>query len=502
MASAPLIAPGGPAILDLTGYAGQVVSLNFDLLRSSDLTDTVTFYKVLDTQGSVSLGGSTFKPGDPGYKQAASASVNRLTSGGQPVSLSTPNNNQPTRVSFDVSGGSLWAPLANISPSGQTFYDWSVENPENFDNIRNTGNTSFSVEDLPGGGDRDFNDIAVSVTSSGSRPDPSPPSPGKPVQASYCSLSDARALEGDPAKVVITRSGNLSQAQHLRLVSLGGTAMLGKDYDKVDDAITFEPGQTKYVSLVPTKADSLYEPSEFITLQLSADSSGSGTPPVVINRQIGYVTILDGDDDNGYNSGPGYPGFGPNSYTRPSVVISGGVEASGTSKINIPSRDSVYYGASPLGPVVYAPSPYFAPAYVASGYYPAAYSYPSYLPGPFASVAPEIIAISGGVQASQSSTVTIGADTIAPGVNVGATTQPAAPFAPAIGLPVVFANPASGDRADIQHFANFSPYSFGIAVPFGYAPLASSALVPGQFGAVLLSPDQMAAALAVRKPGT
>jgi hypothetical protein len=493
MANSPLISPSGAPLLDLTGYAGKTVSLAFSVSRAAADDSSIGFYKVLDREGSVSLNSSSVLPGQKNYASAALAPGNLLSAGGQNVSLGAPNN-ASSNLSFDVSGGELWAPYARNSSKGITFFSWSAQNPSKFSNVRNDGGNSFSLEDLPRGGDRDFDDLKVSAsvtnTSGGSGG-----GGGPVVPVSYFSLSDAKALEGDTAKVLITRSGNLSTEQHLVLRSIGGTATLGQDYNKVGEEITFAKGQKTHTSLVPTLNDSRAEPTEFISLHLTPDSSKSDSPVPSLTRQIGYVSILDGDDDNRGTFGPGSSGFGASNP----VAVSGGIQASGGSTVNVPAGGSyaygtsysafpygsAYYGASAVGPAYYVSSPYYTPYST-----PAVY-FPGYGPALYADPSPQTIAISGGVSASEGSTISIGVDTIAPGVNVGTTVIGAgvAPHAFVVQTPF---NAISATSVDILHFLQSpSLQSFGVAVPVAtypgtYAPIAPSQLVP-----VMVTPQQM-----------
>jgi hypothetical protein len=298
-------------------------------------------------------------------------------------------------------------------------------------------------------------------------------------------------LEGDTAKVLITRTGNLNTEQHLKLESIGGTATLAKDYNKVEEAITFAVGQKNYTSLVPTLNDTRAEPTEFISLHLTPDSSKSDTPVPSVTRQIGYVSIIDADDDNFGTFGPGSSGFGASSP----IAVSGGIQASGGAKVNVPGGGSYSYGSSAVGPAYYVSSPYYTPAYLTGAPY-----FPGYGPALYADPAPQIIAISGGVSASQGSTISIGVDTIAPGVNVGSTVigGGVAPQAFVVQTPF---NAVSASSVDILHFLQTpSLQSFGVAVPVagyqgGFAAIAPTQLVP-----VLVTPEQLGILQSGSKP--
>jgi len=469
MASKPLITPSGAPLLDLTDYAGKSVSLNFNVSQDASYTESIGFYKVNNYDGAISRGSLVVKPGDENYKTIALASDNLLYSNGNSLSLSAPNNQQVNQQ-FTVAGGALYAPYASIQSTGDTFFAWSVENPSQFSNIRNNGSLSFSVEDIAGGGDQDFNDLQVfqvsaSIVDSGGGGGGGggggvvpPTAVAKP---SYFSISDAKVMEGDVAKVLITRTGNLNEVQHLSLNSFGGTASLGKDYNKVSEPIVFAKDQKSHTSLIPTLNDSLFEATEFISLMLSSDSNNLNTVAPNFTRTIGYVSILDTDDDNYFNTG---------SFSQQStpIAISGGLKASDGSSISIPANTTIAYGTNAS---IYWPPAQFLPFFGAAGYLP-----PS----------SQNIAISGGVQASENSKISIGVDPISPGVNVA---LPADLKNIVVNSPF---NAIAASSVDLLHFLQFQPiYNFGISAPTGFLPFTNTGFAPAQFASLVINPQQL-----------
>ena len=96
------------------------------------------------------------------------------------------------------------------------------------------------------------------------------------------SIADASRFEGSSSDTsmsfLVTRSGDVSQSATVsyRTVS-GGTASDGSDYTgRAPTTATFLPGQSTYAVAVPIRADSVVEPDETITLELSG-ATGSGT---------------------------------------------------------------------------------------------------------------------------------------------------------------------------------------------------------------------------------
>ena len=381
------ILPGAsnPVILDLSLHGGNNVELSFEVSRNADINNRVGFYKVLDTDGSVVVDGRSVRPGHVDYIRAATVSSNILFADSSPVILEG-KNGSVTYSSYTVKGGGLWTPYSlNVhNPNSLTEYtSWPSTNPGNFPNFIHNGTNGFALEDYPFGGDQDYDDLVVTYNVDDIS------------QPSYYSLSDSKVLEGDVAEVIIFRSGDLGSPQTLRLQSFGGTARLGVDYDKVDEVIQFSANQDTYTSLIPTKSDSRFESSEFVSLRLSpfGSSSQSDNPPN-ITRSIGHLTILDADDD-----GPSFSSFG---YDDSSVAVSGGLRASDSSSLalGIPSFASTPVVLS--SPIV--ASDFFSPV--------------------LASPNLQTIAISGGIGASSGSSIQLASDPIALGLSSNISLEP------------------------------------------------------------------------------
>jgi uncharacterized repeat protein (TIGR01451 family) len=151
-------------MLDLRGFSGQNVQATFTMKREAGYNDSVSFYKIDDTAGTItSSNGQKFKPGDSGYVQAA---LNNAISG---LNLSG-KNGQTVTVDKVLQGGSLYAPIlmsnvTSIQPTGDNaFTAFSLGNADRTDHVRLLGTNTFGFEDLFGGGDKDFNDVVVQAS--------------------------------------------------------------------------------------------------------------------------------------------------------------------------------------------------------------------------------------------------------------------------------------------------------------------------------------------------
>jgi uncharacterized repeat protein (TIGR01451 family) len=146
----------------------QTINAEFTIYREAAFDNYVGFYQIQDLQGTIidSLTGQSFKPGDSGYIEATVR--NRITG----VDLGV--DNQSTAVVNGVlQGGVIFAPfiIANGSPEQildnnqsndpAVYFSFIAANTDGVDHIRLLGNNVFGFEDLPRGGDLDYNDIII-----------------------------------------------------------------------------------------------------------------------------------------------------------------------------------------------------------------------------------------------------------------------------------------------------------------------------------------------------
>ena len=159
--------------IDLTNYQNQLLKADITTKGDAAYTNNIGFYAVKDAlTGLIDLGnGTTLKPGDVDYAKAAvtSAIAN---------SLQLAKNDRKSNL--DVPGGGVYAPiviaqgsLADFISNNPTnggdgnkihaYFNYLGANPDKFDHFRLTSPNTFAVEDIYGGGDRDFNDLIVNM---------------------------------------------------------------------------------------------------------------------------------------------------------------------------------------------------------------------------------------------------------------------------------------------------------------------------------------------------
>jgi hypothetical protein len=158
--------------LDLTEYAGK--NLKVDLTTKSDAgyNNNIGFYQVEDAAGTIKLtDGSSIGVADPRY--AVEAVKKALTN-----SLLMANKTD-SKLDRNIAGGAIYAPVAIAKGTLEDFvkagtnsgdanaihayFNYVGANPDKIDHFRLLGANTFGFEDMYGGGDRDFNDVVMSL---------------------------------------------------------------------------------------------------------------------------------------------------------------------------------------------------------------------------------------------------------------------------------------------------------------------------------------------------
>jgi hypothetical protein len=157
--------------IDLTGFAGQTLKADITTTSSATYTNNIGFYVVEDSIGTIKLAdGSSVKPGDVNYAIEAikNAIANSLQAG-----------KTDSKIDISIEGGKIYAPvvvaqgtLASFAANNPTnsgfgnvhaYFNYIAANSDRVDHFRLLGTNTFGVEDIYGGGDRDFNDLVVNM---------------------------------------------------------------------------------------------------------------------------------------------------------------------------------------------------------------------------------------------------------------------------------------------------------------------------------------------------
>jgi RHS repeat-associated protein len=154
-------------ILDLSQITAT--SATFSIYREADYNNTVSFYKITDAAtGGIDTnndGLADLLPGQAGYARAAIA--NRIAN----ADLFASNGSINTINTTFTKG--IYAPVLIINGTAQDYlngysfgvsFAYTAGNSDNKDHIRLLSAGKWGIEDLPGLGDGDFNDLIISAT--------------------------------------------------------------------------------------------------------------------------------------------------------------------------------------------------------------------------------------------------------------------------------------------------------------------------------------------------
>lgn len=137
---------------------GQVV-----VSREANFNTEAGFYRIENTDGAVrdSISGVLILPGEAGYADIAlTQSVGRLSN-------LRVTDNASSVADFSLSGDALTllAPFAVVNANGiiNTYFGFEQANPDGLSHFRIFGDNIFGLEDQPGIGDGDFDDLVVGI---------------------------------------------------------------------------------------------------------------------------------------------------------------------------------------------------------------------------------------------------------------------------------------------------------------------------------------------------
>ena len=116
------------------------------------------WYSVSDNEGTVvdPLSGSILKPGEPGYAEAAGRRADLISNNRLALTSS-----MVAPFSITLGSGAIYAPLIINQTSGESYFAFAAANPDQLEHFSGFGANGWGMEDLYGGGDRDYDDLIV-----------------------------------------------------------------------------------------------------------------------------------------------------------------------------------------------------------------------------------------------------------------------------------------------------------------------------------------------------
>ena len=102
------------------------------------------------------LSGSILKPGEPGYASAAERRTALISNNTLQLT-----NSAIAPFSITLDSGAIYAPLVINQASGERYFAFAAANPDRQAHFTGFGANGWGMEDVYGGGDRDYDDLVV-----------------------------------------------------------------------------------------------------------------------------------------------------------------------------------------------------------------------------------------------------------------------------------------------------------------------------------------------------
>nr|MBX2864089.1 DUF4114 domain-containing protein [Leptolyngbyaceae cyanobacterium MAG.088] len=155
-------------LFDLRAQTG-LLTATIDVYREASLDNVVGLFVVENEQGQVRDDmGVLLSPGDDGYGQAALAqriNINLVGTNDETVRYTTQILGGQLLSTFLVVDGTVGELLdMDTTNDPSIYFTHTLGNSDGADHVRLLGNNTFGFEDLPGGGDADFDDVVIRAT--------------------------------------------------------------------------------------------------------------------------------------------------------------------------------------------------------------------------------------------------------------------------------------------------------------------------------------------------
>ena len=152
---------GAAALLDFTSFKPtEKIDLKLVLAREASFDSVTGFYRTVDTRGSVlNANGDLLTPGiaSPADYRKAALRPENLVSELSSLAVGNHESRSSEIKDFTVAQSTYLAPFARVN--SDTYFAFGDANIDRFSHFKVLGTNLFGLEDLRGGGDRDFDDL-------------------------------------------------------------------------------------------------------------------------------------------------------------------------------------------------------------------------------------------------------------------------------------------------------------------------------------------------------
>ncbi|MEM1366955.1 MAG: Calx-beta domain-containing protein [Cyanobacteria bacterium P01_H01_bin.15] len=278
----------------LAGVASQTVPITVSLTgKEAKFENELGIFIVDDAQGRI----GELAPGEEGYQEAALSNARAQTvfrQGADPGFQTT----------VELPGGSFygWYLIADSSRSAivnegaevPVWFSFPEANTDGLAHFVPRGDGRYSWEDLPEGGDRDFNDLEfrVEIGNPVGTPIPPPPAPQPdPVpELIVAPLTVAEGNQNSTADLTLQLSTASLDTVTVDFNSADSTAIAGEDYEQSTGTVIFLPGETQKALTVNLLGDVIDEEDEQFFIEF--------TNPVGVDIVTNPIAIDINDDDD------------------------------------------------------------------------------------------------------------------------------------------------------------------------------------------------------------
>ncbi|MCA2947176.1 DUF4114 domain-containing protein, partial [Microcystis sp. M109S1] len=271
----------------LAGDKGQQVPLTVEAVsQDADFQSEMGYYLVDTPDGEI----NGIKPGDQGYLAAALSGDRHKVIFASGKAFDSKTFNVPSGKYLGwylVANGTTDQAIAKGENAPPVFFSYAAANEDGLNHVHaQQDSQTWTWEDFWGGGDRDFNDLVFRFSFG----EPI----GEPIQLPSLSIENTTVTEGNTgtqsANFTVRLSAPTNTTVTAQFTTTDGTAQAGKDYESSTGILTFAPGEVEKKIAVAVKGDTISEPTETFTVNLT------GVTNAILIQGEGIGTILDNDN--------------------------------------------------------------------------------------------------------------------------------------------------------------------------------------------------------------